>query len=31
MIQVILEFGNGNLENGCEHIKVEIRDSDKNF
>ncbi|MDJ0634641.1 MAG: CHAT domain-containing protein [Xenococcaceae cyanobacterium MO_188.B29] len=31
MIQVTLEFGNGSLEKGCEHIKVEIRNSDKNL
>lgn len=26
MVKVILGFGNGNVENGCEHITVEIRD-----
>ena len=28
MTKVILGFGNGNLENGCDRITVEIRDSD---
>jgi len=28
MSKVILGFGNGNLESGCEHITVEIRDED---
>ena len=26
MVKVVLGFGNGNVENGCEHITVEIRD-----
>ena len=29
MIKVILGFGNGNLENGCERVTVEIRDFDE--
>ncbi|MEO1764690.1 MAG: hypothetical protein AAFR83_22640 [Cyanobacteria bacterium J06629_18] len=28
MVKVILRFGNGNVENGCEHISVEVRSSD---
>jgi WD40 repeat protein len=28
MLKVILGFGNGNVENGCEHITVQIRDDD---
>jgi hypothetical protein len=29
MTKVILGFGNGNVENGCEHITVEIRGDDE--
>ncbi|MEL6162572.1 MAG: CHAT domain-containing protein, partial [Cyanobacteria bacterium J06628_3] len=29
MTKVILGFGNGNLENGCEHVSVEIRGDDE--
>lgn len=29
MTKIILGFGNGNLENGCEHITVEIRGDDE--
>ncbi|MGB6297463.1 MAG: CHAT domain-containing protein [Rivularia sp. (in: cyanobacteria)] len=28
MTKVILGFGNGNLRNGCDHISVEVRNSD---
>ncbi|AFY58458.1 hypothetical protein Riv7116_6102 [Rivularia sp. PCC 7116] len=28
MVKVILRFGNGNVEKGCEHITVEVRTSD---